>query len=233
MKIPLFVAQTSFFPIYMQLQVEEALAQTSLDNWCIINEGSPPAVVFGISGKVKDHVQKTSSIPLIRRYSGGGTVVVDQNTLFVSWILQKRHFPSLSTSDSIFSYTESLYREAFSIPSFYLKERDYAIANRKCGGNAQYLRKNQFVHHTTFLWDFSASHMELLSLPKKAPLYRKGRSHVDFLLPLKTYFPSISSLVDCLLTHLETEYAIEKKDLPTDVLTLPHRKRTTVLAKGG
>ena len=39
------------YPIYDQLLLEEALLRSDTRNWCIISEGSPPAIVMGISGK--------------------------------------------------------------------------------------------------------------------------------------------------------------------------------------
>ena len=43
-------------PIFQQLQIEEMLLRTSEDNWCVINSGSTPAIVLGISGKVEEMV---------------------------------------------------------------------------------------------------------------------------------------------------------------------------------
>ena len=77
--------------ILEQLRIEEALLRTDTRNWCIVNDGTDDAIVLGISGKVEKlicalQIQKRP-IPLIRRFSGGGTVVVDRDTLFVTFIL--------------------------------------------------------------------------------------------------------------------------------------------------
>ena len=37
-------------PILEQLQLEEALFRADQRNWCLLNSGSPPAIVMGISG---------------------------------------------------------------------------------------------------------------------------------------------------------------------------------------
>ena len=75
-------------PIFQQLQLEEALLRVGSHNYCIINEGSSPAVVLGSSCKpalhVNEDLQKTHPIPVIKRFSGGGSVVVDEKTLFKS-----------------------------------------------------------------------------------------------------------------------------------------------------
>lgn len=82
------------YPIYEQLLLEEALLRGDTRNFCIINQGSTPAIVMGISGKKEELInQETAArdnIPLIKRFSGGGTVIVDENTLFVTFICQKQ-----------------------------------------------------------------------------------------------------------------------------------------------
>jgi lipoate-protein ligase A len=51
---------------------------------------SPPTVVVGIGGKVPELVDVGRAagrgVPVLRRFTGGGTVVVDQSTLFASII---------------------------------------------------------------------------------------------------------------------------------------------------
>ena len=80
--------------IYEQLLLEEALLRNDSRNFCIVNKGSSPAIVMGISGKAQELVDlakaQSLQIPIIKRFSGGGTVIVDHNTLFVTFIFQKR-----------------------------------------------------------------------------------------------------------------------------------------------
>ena len=64
-------------PIFEQLQLEEALLRSDHRSFCIINQGSPRAIVMGISGEPEallniENVQK-NNIPVIKRFSGGGT----------------------------------------------------------------------------------------------------------------------------------------------------------------
>src|SRR5687767_1077557 len=82
-------------PIFQQLQLEEAILRSeNSENWCIINQNNPEkAIVMGISGVFNELVNSEtfcrSPIPVIRRFSGGGTVVVDHNTLFITFICMK------------------------------------------------------------------------------------------------------------------------------------------------
>ncbi len=161
---------------------------------------------MGISGKKEELVDlaKTSqdNIPIIRRFSGGGTVIVDENTLFVTFISQKNIHSFAAYPEPIMRWTEAIYREAFDHPDFKLRENDFVIGAKKCGGNAQYIRKNRWLHHTCFLWDYSSKNMEYLLLPKKTPPYREGRSHDDFLCRLKDHFPDKAALVEQIKTTL-------------------------------
>lgn len=60
-------------------------------NRLIVNRGTPaPTVVTGIGGKIESLVNiskaKETGTTVVRRYTGGGTVVVDANSFFVSFI---------------------------------------------------------------------------------------------------------------------------------------------------
>ena len=172
---------------------------------------------------------KTSPVPLIKRYSGGGTVIVDTNTLFVTFIFQKEIHDSPPFPEPILRWSESFYQNALAIPDFHLCENDYVIGNLKCGGNAQYIKKDRFVHHTTFLWDFEDSFMEYLLHPPKTPEYRKGRNHTDFLCRLKEFLPSKTYFIDRIKGALSGNFNVQTASLNPliPLLKEPHRKTTT------
>jgi len=216
-----------------QLQLEEALLRTDNRNWCIINVGSPPAIVMGVSGKPDELIyMDRAKIPVIKRFSGGGTVVVDHNTLFVSFIFQKDTLPIKAYPEPILEWTTDFYRDAFGLESFGKNENDYVIHEKKCGGNAQYLSKNCWVHHTTFLWDFSDDKMALLKMPERQPEYRAKREHKDFLGKLSAFFPSVEELVDRITKALEAKFEVQLASETVFSLTFPeHRKSTTVIKK--
>jgi hypothetical protein len=121
--------QLQGFPILQQLYLEERLLRTTTHNWCLINQGTnPPAIVVGISGKpeklldVKAVLQ--DNIPVIRRFSGGGTVIVDTDTVFVTLICRRDAvtLPDLYPRP-IMEWTEHLYLPAFqTVPRFRLQE---------------------------------------------------------------------------------------------------------------
>lgn len=81
-------------PILEQLKLEEALLRNTQSNWLVINDGAAtPAIVLGISGNPRKLVHLDSArkagVPLIKRFTGGGTVIVDRNTVFVTMIMNQ------------------------------------------------------------------------------------------------------------------------------------------------
>ncbi len=230
-KQPFYLLHLKGMPIFSQLQLEEALLRQDTRNFCIINEGSPTAIVMGISGKTEELIDvpkaRSLNVPIIKRFSGGGTVIVDEETLFITFICQKSSHSFPAYPEPILKWSASLYAEAF--PFISLQENDYVIGIKKCGGNAQYIKKDRWLHHTSFLWNFKPSHMELLLHPKKTPLYRKERSHTDFLTPLSCHSPSkdlwINSFKDTLRSNYEVIDMLEK-DLPCRGA---HRQSTTLV----
>lgn len=229
----LHLLHLTHFPIYDQLLLEEALLRMDSRNWCIINEGSPPAIVMGISGKKEELIDNTrvtqDQVPLIKRFSGGGTVVVDQNTLFITFIFQKELHDFPAYPEPILRWHEEVYKEAIVHDLFCLRENDFVIGDKKCGGNAQYIKKNRWLHHTSFLWDYCEEKMSYLLLPKKTPQYRQKRSHGDFLCKLSDYFPSQKGLVDTLKMTLAKRFEIQRHPLDDVYATLEQPDRLATM----
>lgn len=222
-------------PILEQLQLEEALFRADSQNWCLINSGVPPSIVMGISQKVNEVVDEkkhqAQPIPLIRRFSGGGTVVVDPKTVFISLILNHKAVLGPIYPKNILHWSAELYQPAFGSHPFALQENDYALGNKKCGGNAQSFSKDRFVHHTSFLWDYTEEHMNLLKMPPKMPAYREGRTHADFLQPLEPYFSTPETFSEAILDCISKKFELKMSSWEEAVLALerPHRKSTFLL----
>ena len=223
-------------PIFQQLQIEEALLRTDMGNWFILNEGSPPAIVMGISGKPHELIDQkkmdATPLPLIKRFSGGGTVVVDENTLFATFICQKDLHDFPLYPEHIHTWAEDFYKAALPLEDFALKENDYTLGEKKCGGNAQYIRKDRWLHHSSFLWDYKKERMDYLLLPKKQPSYRQKRSHKEFLCTLSPNFSKKEVLFEACIQELKKRYSVQ--DIPLAkvlkmISTSGHRKATVLL----
>ena len=73
--------------IFDQLILEETLHNSQTDNYFITNRDSEKAIVLGRYCKHDEWISPDNDIELIRRYSGGGVVVIDSNTLFLSLLI--------------------------------------------------------------------------------------------------------------------------------------------------
>lgn len=212
-------------PIFEQLELEEALLRSGTGEWAIVNTGSPPAIIMGISGKKELLVEDHSSLPLIRRFSGGGCVVVDEETIFITFIGDLE----APTPCKIHQWALKKLKGAFENLPFELRENDYVIGDKKFGGNAQYIAKNRCLHHSSLLWKWDSDKMELLKHPAKKPAYREERTHGAFLTDLKGHFPS----KELFMTHLVSSLFLENQtEIPTtleiaEIMNTPHRKTLT------
>lgn len=201
------------------------LPHTSQHCWIITNKAHPkghPCVVLG-AGDARHpwdlvHVDRCARdhIPLVKRYTGGGTVFVDHNSLLCSMIgpfEMLRSCANTMDSDTFHQpplkpypkdmllwtslFWKRLFERYFGIRDFALQENDFAFGEKKFGGNAQYItggRTNRWVQHTSFLWDYEREHMDqYLKLPTKIPEYRKKRAHGDFLCKLSDRLQAQSS----------------------------------------
>ncbi|MBN2479495.1 MAG: lipoate--protein ligase family protein [Parachlamydiales bacterium] len=181
-----------FLKISEQLKIEKDLLKNSHDNFCIINAGSSPAIVLGILNEEKKwllNFSKNEKIDILKRFSGGGTVYVDENTIFVSFIFSKDFLNIELFPEKIMKWAEAFYKDALKIDGFCLIENDFVINNKKVAGNAQYIKKDRFILHSSFLWDYNIEKMNsFLSFPPKVPSYRNTRNHEEFLTSLKIHF---------------------------------------------
>lgn len=216
-------------PILEQLLLEEALLRVDHQNWCLINQNPPEAIVMGISAQPEQVINFNKvlqhPVPIIRRFSGGGTVFIDHNCVMATFICNQHEINVPCFPSPVLQWAESLYRPIFKNIDFRLRENDFVIGQRKFGGNAQYMTKKRWLHHTSFLWDYDPEKMDYLKMPPKMPEYRLQRSHKDFLCSLKEYFINRSELFEMFYTNLEKHFIVEKAnaDEVMKVRLLPHR----------
>lgn len=219
------LVRTSGLCILKQLRLEEAFLRADPGSWCLINEGaSHTAAVLGLSGVASRMLapEAASALPVYRRFTGGGTVVVDADTLFVSLIFGQEAVPGTPLfPDQLMDWSERFYARVFSsLPAFRLRENDYVLGERKFGGNAQCITKGRFVHHTSFLWDFDQDTMALLQHPPRTPAYRQSRGHSEFVCRLRQHWPSRSTLGQRVADELARTFSIVEIPLAEAELVL-------------
>ena len=129
--------------VLRQLRLEEALFRANAENWVIVNDGAPrTAIVLGISGKPHRLIDVAAAhrddILTIKRFSGGGTVVVDAGTQFVSLVMNGDAIPDTPLFPRpLMRWTRDLYAGVpgklssgvfRDIPNWRLHENDYVVA---------------------------------------------------------------------------------------------------------
>ncbi len=185
-------------PPVFELALEEALFRF------FEREGGPPAlrlwrprslcVVLGTgrpaARDVKLPLCREEGVPVLRRFSGGGTVVHSPGQLCFSFFLPFALHPSLRTVEGSYRFVFSLVGRALSalgVEGLAFREPcDFALDDRKVSGNAQRRGRRFLLHHGTLLVDCDPAPLgRFLNEPDEAPAYRRGRSHRDFLTTLK------------------------------------------------
>jgi lipoate-protein ligase A len=147
------------------------------------------AVVLGASRRLREEVHvdacRADGVPVLRRSSGGGTVLIGPGTLNVTVILPETAGPGLSAVDAAQHHV--LDRIAGSIrrigpPVGVLAHGDLVLGDRKCGGSAQRRLRRWFLVHCSILYRFAIDRIgRYLTDPPRQPAYRRGRPHHEFL----------------------------------------------------
>ncbi len=183
---------------------EENLAcDEALLDWCEDGVGSDlirfwePAsnfVVVGYGNQVAREVNlkfcELNSIPVLRRCSGGGTVLQAPGCLNYTLVLRVTASGPLqsiaSTNLFILEKHQAVLASLLRAPVERQGHTDLAIGGLKFSGNAQRRRKDFLLFHGCLLLDADIPLIEqVLPLPSKQPQYRANRAHSDFLLNLK------------------------------------------------
>jgi lipoate-protein ligase A len=147
-------------------------------------------VVLGYSNHVRSEVNldacRSRGVPVLRRFSGGGTVLQGPGCLNYSLVFP---IPGEGPLSSITGTSRLLLQKQGRALEGLLQEpvtpqgqSDLAVRNRKCSGNAQRRLQQSLLFHGTILLDLDLSLVEkYLHMPSSEPGYRAGRSHGDFM----------------------------------------------------
>jgi lipoate-protein ligase A len=150
------------------------------------------AVVVGAGGSVELDVDRTvcaaDGVPIIRRASGGGTVVIGPGCLCVSVVLRTDRAPGLDLIPGTTGYVMGRLRDAvkpFASGAELAEGGDLAAGGRKFSGCAQQRKRRHVLHHATLLCGFDLARIgRYLRPPERQPAYRAGRDHAAFVTTL-------------------------------------------------
>lgn len=147
-----------------------------------------PAVIVGAGGSVEIDVNREAcaadGVPIVRRSSGGGTVLLDTNSLCVSVVLRTDR-PGLDAIAGTTAFVMGKHRAAaspFTAGLEVVGHGDLAENGRKVAGSAQQRKRRHVLHHAVFLCGTPIERIaRYLRRPEREPAYRAGRDHAAFL----------------------------------------------------
>ncbi len=192
------------------LEAEESGGPEVLRFW----ELSSYAVVVGAGGSVTHDVNvaacEEDGLPILRRASGGGTVVIGPGCLCFSLVLPYDFAPGLDDIRASNRYV--LGRVATALGSIAAASSegtsDLAVGGIKISGNAQQRKRRHFLHHGTLLCGFDIALMtKYLRSPEREPDYRRNRLHAEFVTNLPAEAEELKRL-------LASEWRASEEDWP-------------------
>jgi len=188
------VLDLSFSSPYHTIACDEALLlmREGDDSGPILRfwQTESPFVVLGRSNKVQLEVNidacRENHVPIVRRTSGGGSVINGPGCLNYTLILPIEPDGPLAKIDRTYLYVlerhKSVLQELVAGDVQIQGISDLSVDGRKCSGNAQRRKKRYVLFHGTFLLQFDIESVtRLLPMPSKQPDYRAQRRHAEFL----------------------------------------------------
>lgn len=176
------------------LALDEALLEEAESAGCGTEtlrlwEPARPMTVLGRSSKIDDEIHldacRELEIPLLRRVSGGATVLIGPGCLMYALLLSLRLRPRLRAADHAHRFILGTLAGALRPLAPGVRCRgisDLAVGEHKFSGNSLRLKRDHLLYHGTLLYDFPLELIgRCLKRPSRQPKYRNDRSHREFL----------------------------------------------------
>ncbi len=186
------------------LALDEALLESAERGWhheevLRVWNAQSTFVVVGRSSRVEAEVQREVAerlqVPILRRVSGGTSIVASRGCMFYAVLLDLEKRPQLRMLDAAHQYV--MKHLIWAIQPYRADIRllgncdlvvDAASANPPAGlalkvsGNSLRVCRRWMLYHGTLLLDMQLDLVgQLLKHPPREPEYRAGRTHADFL----------------------------------------------------
>ena len=128
---------------------------------------------------------RAARVPILRRVSGGGTVMQGPGCLnyaLVHPIAPGQTLNVEATNKLVMGTQRAAFEQLLGVAVAVAGHTDLATEGLKFSGNAQRRKARHFLFHGTILLDFDLELVQrLLRAPSKEPHYRANRSHRDFI----------------------------------------------------
>ncbi len=188
-----------FLNLSLPTPAENLACDEALLDWCEAGyeheilrfwESPTPFVVLGYSNRVQREahpdVCRRDRVPILRRCTGGGSVVQGPGCLNFALVLRIPAEGPLTGITSTNAHIIGRHREALrpvleqAVTMQGLS--DLTMGDLKFSGNAQRRKRRHILFHGTFLLDFELPVVpRWLPMPSRQPDYRRARPHEQFL----------------------------------------------------
>ncbi len=187
-------------------------------------ESPRPMVVVGRSSRVEQEVNQAAcrerAVPIVRRSSGGAAIVAGPGCIMYALVLSYKLRPDLRDIRRAHAFVLGRLRDSLrqcGLPVALAGTSDLVIADgrapagveddparkaavsvaRKFSGNSLRAKRSHLVYHGTLLYNFDLPLVEsCLRIPPRAPEYRDGRAHGDFLMNLPIHRQALTDAVN-------------------------------------
>ncbi|MEL7495991.1 MAG: lipoate--protein ligase family protein [Planctomycetota bacterium] len=155
-------------------------------------EPASPAVVLGRSSPFLEEVNhsfcKDHQVPVVRRCSGGQSIVTGPGCLMYAVLLNYQKRPELRMLDAAHEFVMKQICaavEQLGAKASVSGTSDLTVAGRKVSGNSLRCKKEWMLYHGTLICNLDIEFIaNCLGNPVRQPEYRSNRSHRDFLAQL-------------------------------------------------
>jgi lipoate-protein ligase A len=161
----------------------------SPDYFVVLGRSSDPQI------EVNRDACRRQGVPVLRRASGGGTVLAGPGCLMYAVVVDFRELPHLRAVDAAHRHVLERIAAALApqVPGIaHAGISDLVLEAKnspplKISGNALRIKREHFLYHGTLLYNFDLDRIgQLLATPTRVPNYREQRNHDEFVanLPL-------------------------------------------------
>ncbi len=154
-------------------------------NYCVVLGRSSSAKV-----EVNLDICREDRVPVLRRSSGGGTILAGPGCLMYALVLGFQEYPQLQAIDRAHQFALAELSRMLSTEETKVTPAgtsDLAIRTtaadplQKFSGNAIRIKRRHILYHGTLLYDFDLSRIHRwLATPTRTPDYRDQRDHAQF-----------------------------------------------------
>ena len=159
-------------------------------------------VVLGYANKADTEVNlpvcRELTVPVLRRCTGGGTILQGPGVLNYSLFLRIENSGPVHSIPGTNKFVLERHRDALAAlvmaPVEWQGQTDLAIGGLKFAGNAQRRRRRFLLFHGSFLLHLDIGLLaKILPQPSRQPDYRVNRSHSEFLINLNVHDHAIKA----------------------------------------